>query len=377
MSRYLLTATAETTLLFALVLFLRIESILALLIFACVLSVAIWLLKKFRSLSEATINAFTEHRLFSTCFAIALSLLIPFVFRSSPYVIHILIMSGLAIIMSIGLNFQLGGAGLPNLGFGAFYGIGAYTSALLTTHFGISFFEGVFCGGGMAVLLGLLSGILVLRTTHAYFALVTMSLAIIFYLLVLNLEFTGGPNGVINIPPPSIGNFKFTSTLHLMSVELPMQANFFYLMLLFLLVAFFVFYRLHLSTFGLRLNALREDELASRCFSIDHVRDKLICFCVSSFFAGIAGVFYAHFVGFISPGNFSIFLSFATLSMVVLGGMNNLLGVALGAIALTLIPEKFRVFQDYRLIFYGAVIVFILLFRPKGLIPEKVRRYKL
>jgi len=359
-----------------LVAFLKIESTWVLTGFLILLCFLFWVAKKFENLGETTNRHFTEHRIFAVVFGLMLAFVIPFFFRANPYAIHILIMSGLATIMSLGLNLQIAGAGLPNLGFGAFYGIGAYTSALLSVHYGIPFFACIVAGGGMAVLLSFFSGILVLRTTHAYFALITMSLGMIFYLLVVNLEWTGGPNGIANIPPPSVGGFALTSPLPLMGTELPMQTNFFYLLLVFMMGTFLIFSRLHQSRFGLNLNSIREDELAASCFGIDHVRAKLSCYCLSSFFAGIAGVFYAHFVSFIHPSNFSIHLSFVTLSMVILGGMNNLLGVTLGAVALTLIPEKFRAFQDYRLVLYAAVVIFMLLFRPKGLLPEKVRRYR-
>jgi branched-chain amino acid transport system permease protein len=169
---------------------------------------------------------------------------------------------------------------------------------------------------------------------------------------------------------------SFREPIRVLGSELPFQSNFYYLVLLLVGGALFVAHRLHESRVGLTWNAIREDEIAARCQGIDVTRYKILAFCIDAFFGGVAGTVYAHYIGFISPENFAFIVSVVVVTMVVLGGMDNVTGVIIGAILLTILPEKLRAFEDFRLLIYGLVIVITLMFRPQGLFPQKLRTYR-
>jgi ABC-type branched-subunit amino acid transport system permease subunit len=303
-------------------------------------------------------------------------LTLPFVFQASPYLIHICVMAGLYAILALGLNFQLGSTNVVNFATAASYGIGAYTSALLAVHFHVPFWIGIFISGSAASLFGLVLGIPCMKTKDYYLSLVTIAFGLIIYILLINFSWTGGPNGIPNIPPPSILGHSFREPINLFGFNLPFQSNYFYLIFIFVIGALFVAYRLHHSRVGLTWNAIREDEIAARCQGIDVTWYKILAFCIDAFFGGVTGTVYAHYIGFISPENFAFIVSVVVVTMVILGGMDNVFGVIIGAVLLTILPEKFRAFEDFRLLIYGVIVVTMLVFRPQGLFPQKLRVYQ-
>jgi branched-chain amino acid transport system permease protein len=157
--------------------------------------------------------------------------------------------------------------------------------------------------------------------------------------------------------------------------ELPSQANFYYLSAMLVFVAILFAERLHNSRVGLAWNALRADELAARCQGINTTWYKVLAFAVDAFLAGFAGTIYAFYVGFISPENFTFLVSVTIMTMVIAGGMDNILGVLVGAVLLTLLPEKLRAFSEYRILFFGLIVIGFLLIRPQGIFPKRLRRY--
>ena len=332
-------------------------------------------LKKWEKVNRGLLGLFKERRVLSTPLFIFLLLTLPFFFKTSPYLIHICVMAGLYAILALGLNFQLGSTNVVNFATAASYGIGAYTSALLAVHFHISFWFGILISGFTASLFGLLLGIPCMKTKDYYLSLVTIAFGLIVYILLINFSWTGGPNGIPNIPPPLFASHSFRDNLNLFGVQLPFQSNYFYLVFILVGGALFVAHRLHHSRVGLTWNAIREDEIAARCQGIDVTRYKILAFCIDAFFGGVAGTVYAHYIGFISPENFAFIVSVVVVTMVILGGMDNVFGVIIGAILLTIIPEKFRAFEDFRLLIYGAIVVAMLMFRPQGLFPQKLRVY--
>ena len=214
-----------------------------------------------------------------------------------------------------------------------------------------------------------------MRTKTYYLSLVTIAVGLIIYLLLNNLSWTGGPNGVAGIPFPTLGGFDFGQGITVLGVELPFQANFYYLILLVVLVEYAVARRLYVSKIGLAWNAIRDDEIAAGCQGIDVTGYKIMAFYTNAFFDGLAGAIYAFNVGFISPENFAFMLSVIVITMVLVGGMGNTVGVIIGAVLLTLIPEKFQVVQAYRMWLFAIIILVVLLARPRGLFPQKVRQY--
>jgi branched-chain amino acid transport system permease protein len=334
------------------------------------------LFKKWEGLNDAMARLFKEMKILSIGVFILMVLTLPFVFQTSPYLIHVCVMAGLYAILALGLNFQLGSTNVVNFATAASYGIGAYASALLAVHFQVPFWIGIFIGGSAASLFGLVLGIPCMKTKDYYLSLVTIAFGLIIYILLINFSWTGGPNGIPNIPPPSILGHSFREPINLFGFNLPFQSNYFYLIFIFVIGALFVAYRLHHSRVGLTWNAIREDEIAARCQGIDVTWYKILAFCIDAFFGGVTGTVYAHYIGFISPENFAFIVSVVVVTMVILGGMDNVFGVIIGAILLTILPEKFRAFEDFRLLIYGMIVVTMLMFRPQGLFPQKLRVYQ-
>lgn len=309
--------------------------------------------------------------------AALLVMAVPFLFLRNPYVIHIFTLSFIYAIAVIGLNIQIGSTDIVNFAQGAFMGIGGYTSALLTVHFGVSFWVGLIAALVITGLFGLFLGLPTLKTREFHLSLVTIAFAYIAYLLVLNMQWTGGPNGIAGIPKPSVFGFSLGKSVTIGGMRFTSTFFYYYLTLVLLTLAIISARRLHHSWLGLAWNAIRDDEIAARSYGVNFNMIKLSTFIAGAVYAGAAGSLYAHFVGFISPESMTFSLGLTMVGMVILGGMDNIGGVVLGAILLIIIPEKFRAFQDFRLLFYGVVIILMLIFRPAGLIPRRLRRYRL
>jgi branched-chain amino acid transport system permease protein len=299
----------------------------------------------------------------------------PFLLGKNTYLMHLLIVAQLYAVLALALNFQLGSANIPNFATGASYGIGAYTSALLAIHFGINFWVTLPIAALAATLFGFIIGIPSMRTRDTYLALVTIAFGVVIQQLLNNFDWTGGPNGVVGIPAPSLFGHSFASPLVIFGHKLPSQANFYYLSAALVVVAIVTAHRLHGSRIGLAWNALRADEIAARAQGINVAWFKVLAFAVDAFLAAFAGTIYAFYVSYISPDNFTFLVSVTIMTMVIVGGMDNIFGVIVGAFLLTILPEKLRAFADYRLLFFGVVIIGFLMIRPQGLFPQKMRRY--
>lgn len=276
---------------------------------------------------------------------------------ADDYVLRILIMSGIFVILTLSLNLVTGFTGQFCLGWAAFYGIGAYTSALLTMKAGLSFWLAMPLGGFMAALFGLLLGLPTMRLKEIYLAITTLGFGEIIRLIMLNwTDLTRGSMGLPGIPAPSI-----------LSYEISSNQVFYYLILVLVLVTIIAIRRLIDSRTGRALIAIREDELAAKSMGIDVTAYKMLAFAVGAFFAGLAGSFYAHYTSFIDPHTFSFTESIAILAMAVLGGLGSINGSILGAVILTVIPELLRDIAEYRLIVFGLIMMAVMLLRPQGL----------
>lgn len=300
----------------------------------------------------------------------------PILLADNPYWIQVAIMTGLYVTMALGLNIMVGNAGLTCLGYAAFYAIGAYTYGILTSRFDISFWWCIPISALVVMVFGFLLGLPALRVKGHYLALVTIAFGLVVYQLTVNLEgLTGGANGLMNIPAPQIGGYSFNSFLNLGFVTLPFHANYYYLIMVITGLAIFIAHRLSYSLTGLTWNAMKEDQLAAQCYGVNLTRNKLWAFAFGAVFGGVAGTFYAGMIGFIAPENFTYSHSILILSMILLGGIDSIPGVIFGAVTLTILPEKFRAFADYRMMFYGIIIVLILLFKNEGIIPARIRKF--
>ncbi|TCL38631.1 branched-chain amino acid transport system permease protein [Anaerospora hongkongensis] len=284
------------------------------------------------------------------------TVLLPLVI-TDDYVLRILIMSGIFVMLTLSLNLVTGFTGQFCLGWAAFYGIGAYTSALLTMKAGLSFWLAMPLGGLMAALFGLLLGLPTMRLKEIYLAITTLGFGEIIRLIMLNwTDLTRGSMGLPGIPAPSI-----------LSYEISSNQAYYYFILVLVLITVAAIRRLIDSRTGRALIAIREDELAAKSMGIDVTAYKMLAFAVGAFFAGLAGSFYAHYTSFIDPHTFSFTESIAILAMAVLGGLGSINGSILGAVILTVVPELLRGIAEYRLIVFGLIMMAVMLLRPQGI----------
>jgi ABC-type branched-subunit amino acid transport system permease subunit len=372
----LLPIAAVLTAFLFVILFMMSESIFSGLLIILLAASGAYVVWRTRNLRENIQSGFKQHGKSLYLLIGLFILLFPFFFLRNAYIIHILTLSFIYAIAVIGLNIQIGSTDIVNFAQGAFMGIGGYTSALLTVNLDLSFWFGLIAAIVISGLFGLLLGLPTLKTREFHLSLVTIAFAYIAYLLILNMKWTGGPNGIVSIPKPELFGFSFATRIVLGNYVFSGTFFYYYLVLIALTFSFIIARRLHYSWLGLGWNAIRDDEIAARCYGVNFNLIKLSTFIIGAAYAGLAGCLYAHFVGFISPESLTFSLGLTMVGMVILGGMDNIGGVILGAVLLIIIPEKFRAFQDFRLLFYGVVIILMLLFRPAGLIPKRVRFYR-
>ena len=288
------------------------------------------------------------------------------------------------VMLGLGLNIVVGLAGLLDLGYVAFYAVGAYSYALLSEYYGLSFWVALPIGGLMAALFGFLLGFPVLRLRGDYLAIVTLGFGEIIRIILLNsTSVTGGPNGIGGIDKPTLFGMEFGrrvkeegNTLFHEVMGIPYDSSYkviFLYLLAVILVVFtvFVIRRLVRMPVGRAWEALREDEIACRSLGMNRTIIKLSAFTIGAAFAGFAGCFFAARQGFISPESFTFIESAIILAIVVLGGMGSQLGVILAAIAMTVLPEIAREFQEYRMLMFGLMMVLMMIWRPQGLLPSK------
>ncbi len=304
-------------------------------------------------------------------------LVLPFVI--GKYWLSIAILCLIYILLGLGLNIVVGLAGLLNLGFVAFYAIGAYTYAMGAQYYHLGFWTALPLGALLAGLFGVLLAFPVLRMYGDYLAIVTLGFGEIVRLVLNNWDtLTGGPNG-LEVPAPSLFGLCFAPACP--SKQRPFH-DFFHLeysnlhryiftyIVLLMIVALTIKFisRLARMPLGRAFEALREDEIACRSLGINHVTTKLWAFGLSAMIGGLGGVFFASLEGFVSPSSFTFIESALILSIVVLGGMGSTTGVILAALILTLLPEFLRDFSEYRMLIFGALMVVMMIWRPQGLV---------
>ncbi|MFF7065398.1 high-affinity branched-chain amino acid ABC transporter permease LivM [Pseudomonas sp. NPDC008258] len=285
------------------------------------------------------------------------------------------------VLLGLGLNIVVGLAGLLDLGYVGFYAVGAYSYAMLSHYLGWSFWVCLPIAGLMAATFGFLLGFPVLRLRGDYLAIVTLGFGEIIRLFLRNLtDWTGGPNGISNIPKPEFFGLTFErraaegmQTFHeFFGLEYNSinKVIFLYLVALLLaLLALFVINRLLRMPIGRAWEALREDEIACRALGLNPTVIKLSAFTLGACFAGFAGSFFAARQGLVTPESFTFIESAIILAIVVLGGMGSQLGVILAAIVMILLPELMREFSEYRMLMFGALMVLMMIWRPQGLLP--------
>jgi branched-chain amino acid transport system permease protein len=358
--------------------FLHITNLFALLVIILAVVGAIYLLSRVERIKSPVIGAFDRQRKFTFASIVAIILLLPVILRSSPYWIFILTLAILWIIVALGINIQFGSAGIINLGAAAFYGVGAYTAGMLATKLGMPPLLNLFLGAVMAMVVGSILFIPVLKTKSYYLALVTIAFVMAFHTLLNNAEWLGGAQGIVGIPLMSIGGYSFLREINIGGFKLPSQANFYYLALVLGGLMILGASRLWNSWVGLTWNSFNEDtgdELSAKCMGVAVNKWSMIAFTIGNFYIGLAGAFYVHMTSYIAPPDITFYQSLLFLSAVILGGVDSIIGVSVAAVLLVIMPEKLRALQEYWVILFGIILVLMLILRRKGLIPARVRSY--
>ncbi len=283
----------------------------------------------------------------------------------SAYLITILITIGIYIILALSLNIIVGYAGQISLGHAAFWAIGAYSFAILSVKYSLPFIEASVCAILVTTLIGVILGLPSLRVSEDFLAITTIGINFIVQAVFNNINYFGGAMGIGNIPFPQIKGKMFSS------------AQFMALTYLFVFLTIVISYTFRRSWAGLASFAVKADEIASNVSGIDPKRFKIIAFAIGSALAGLAGILYASFMGFISANDFSFPVSVTILAMVMVGGENTITGPIFGAFLLVLLPEIFRPIHNYRMLLYGLLLVVMMRFQPSGFFGEKGIVWKL
>ncbi|HEY6703544.1 MAG TPA: branched-chain amino acid ABC transporter permease [Xanthobacteraceae bacterium] len=306
--------------------------------------------------------------------ALAGVLVAAFWFHEEHFVILMMTTALLLMVASLGLTIQFGYAGVVNFAGAAFLGVGCYTAGVLTKYTALPSFMTLPLGGLMAALIGSILILPVLRTRGHYAALVTIAFGILFKVFLEVNDTLGGPQG-IQVKPLVLFGWNFNSPIRIGDFTASFYFSYLLLALMLLAISFALVRRLERSWIGLSLDAIRLDEIASACYGLDLARWKVFAFTLGNFLAGVAGAAYGHVLGFIAPNNFTFGDSLILVSIILLGGIGNLWGVAVAAAFVVILPEKFQVIQEYRFALYAVLVILILLFRPQGLLPRQLREY--
>lgn len=281
------------------------------------------------------------------------------------YLLHILIIAGIYVILTLSLNLIVGYTGLAALGHAAFSCVGAYVSSLLALNWGVSPWIGLVIGGCVAMIFGIVIGFPSLRLKGDYLALATFGFGVIIYSVAKNwVSITRGPMGLPGIPQFSVFSYKISDIW-----------QYLILIIIFVLLTLFVLRRIVNSPFGRVLRSIREDDIAAEALGKNTSKYKLLVFMIGAFFAGIGGSLYAHYITFIDPSSFTVIESITILLMVIFGGMGSISGSIVGATTLVVFPELLRflgmpssIAAQTRQMIYGLLLIVLMIKRPQGLL---------
>ncbi|WP_206529903.1 branched-chain amino acid ABC transporter permease [Brevibacillus sp. SYP-B805] len=287
---------------------------------------------------------------------LAAAILLPFV--SNNYWLDVATLALFYVVLGQGLNIVVGFAGLLDLGYAAFFAVGAYTTGILMTVYGWSFWLTLPVAALLAAGFGVVIGAPTLRLRSDYLAIVTLGFGEIIRILAINLSITGSASGIYGIPRPAIGGYPFSS-----------QKDFYFLMLIIACLVIAAVSRLGRSRIGRAWAYIREDEDAAEAMGIDRVRMKLLAYSIGAIIGSLAGCVFAVKMSAIAPLSFSFMQSIMILLAVVLGGLGSISGVALGAVLVIALPEMLRSAEEWRYLIFGAALILMMIYRPQGLWP--------
>ena len=284
------------------------------------------------------------------------------IFVKNMFYINTMILIGIYTILALGLSIMVGNVGILSMGYAAYFAVGAYTTAILSSVFHISYWLTIPIAVITTGIAGLAIGWPTLRLRGDYLAMVTIGFGEITRITATNLKITGSADGIYNIPSPRIGSFVLGQPSHT-----------YYLSSIIAIITFIFVSRLDKSRIGRAWAAVRSDENAAQAMGINTVWVKLLAFMLSSIFAGLAGTIFAVHMSAVSPETFTFTLSCMILLGVVIGGMNNVVGVVIGAAIVVVVPELLRGFASARMLVFGITLILMMLFRPQGLFPSAKR----
>ncbi len=332
------------------------------------------------SRADAVARYFSVHGLWFGLAGVAFAIVLPMLPFANRYVVDVATTVLIYVMLGWGLNIVVGLAGLLDLGYVAFYAVGAYSYALFAQWFGLGFWEALPIAGVLAATFGILLGFPVLRLRGDYLAIVTLGFGEIIRIILLNwYPVTKGPDGLSGIPRPSFfglafsrrppaGEMSFHQFFDIPYSGLHRVIFLYYLILMLALITNWFVLRIRKLPVGRAWEALREDEIASKALGINPTNTKLTAFALGAMFGGFAGSFFATRQGFISPESFTFIESATILAIVVLGGMGSQIGVVLAAAVIIILPELGREFEQFRMLLFGAAMVGIMVWRPRGLL---------
>ena len=302
-------------------------------------------------------------------------LLLSLYFRSDPFGLFLIATILVYFLTCLGLNIQFGYCGVVNFSGAAFFGVGSYVAALLAKT-PIPHLLLLPLGGLAATLVGLVLIVPVLKTRGHYASVVTIAFALLFKTFLEATDSVGGPQG-LKVPAFSLLGWSFSKDIVLFGLRGNFYLNYILLLLVLVAVGVLLVRRLEQSWIGLSMDAVRLDETVCACFGVNIARWKLMAYMTGNFYCGLAGAVFAMMLGFIAPANFSFGDSLILISIVLLGGMGSTWGAAVATCIVILLPEKFQSMQEYRFLLYSSLVIFILLFRPQGILPRGVRTFGL
>jgi ABC-type branched-subunit amino acid transport system permease subunit len=318
--------------------------------------------------------SFADHEHMLGACAVLAAILVGAYFHEDHFVLLLVDTVLLYTVATLGLNIQFGYAGVLNFAGASFFGIGAYTSAVLNTYTALPHLLVLVTGGLIAALIGSLLLLPVLRTRGHYAAVVTIAFALLLKNFLEVSDVLGGPQGM-QVPGMKILGWSFSDNIEIGPVTLSFYFSYFVVALMLLVAAFILVQRLERSWIGLNLDALRLDETAAACFGLDIARWKITAFLMGNFLIGIAGALFGMVGSFVAPNNYTFADSLILVSILLLGGIGNPWGLVVATIIVVVLPEKLQTIQEYRFLLYATLVIAVLLFRPQGLLPRPVRRY--
>lgn len=337
-------------------------------------AVVIVIAANYLGLFNSVNRSFSDHEGAFSVLAIVAACVVAAYFHDDHFVLLLVVTVILYIVATLGLNVQFGYAGILNFSGASFFGIGAYTSAVLNAHTGVPHLLVILIGGLVAAAIGSLLLLPVLRTRGHYAALVTIAFALLFKTFLEVNDVLGGPQG-LQVPGMNILGWSFNDNVVIGGIELSFYLNYFVISMLLLALAFGLVRRLERSWVGLNLDALRLDEVAASCYGLNLARWKIVSFTLGNLLIGMAGALFGMVGGFVAPNNYTFADSLILVSILLLGGIGNAWGVVLATIIVVIVPEKLQTIQEYRFLIYASLVIAVLLFRPEGLLTRPIRRY--